>query len=387
MDLIPGTITCRSRQIENRYVVWLSGVNRYLVLEEPAFRVIDSYLSGSDKKELEKACAGDYGIPEEEATLFVSEMVETLTRLFNETAAPHDPEVPYDHEFKEKNYPCVRFLEVAGQIIEFRFENRAFEERIFPLYAHHESGARSTLADLIFELGKHGERLTMAINREKAYAWSPQDFHKLKGALSMQILNCIYRTTNDHWMGVVHASSVSLNNRSLLLPGQPGSGKSTLASLLMAAGCQLISDDFTPLSTGKCRSYPYPARISVKPGSIDLLSDHFPQLRDAGSNLARTSHDEATFLTPRQPEFHLTPGFQVAAIVFTDYNPAAGSELTRIPNLQAINSLFDETWLAPGTEAAETFLDWFFTVPCYKIEFGQSDAAVRMLLKLLDHEP
>ncbi|MEP4636984.1 MAG: HPr kinase/phosphatase C-terminal domain-containing protein [Yoonia sp.] len=46
---------------------------------------------------------------------------------------------------------------------------------------------------------------------------------------------------------LIHATSVALNGRGLLIMGRSGSGKSTLGLQLMALGCTLISDDQTEL--------------------------------------------------------------------------------------------------------------------------------------------
>lgn len=49
-------------------------------------------------------------------------------------------------------------------------------------------------------------------------------------------------------MPPMHATSVSLNGRALLITGASGSGKSALALQMMALGAGLIADDRTDLS-------------------------------------------------------------------------------------------------------------------------------------------
>ena len=46
---------------------------------------------------------------------------------------------------------------------------------------------------------------------------------------------------------VLHASSVMIEGRVLLLAGQSGRGKSDLALRLIDRGAQLVSDDYTEL--------------------------------------------------------------------------------------------------------------------------------------------
>lgn len=48
-------------------------------------------------------------------------------------------------------------------------------------------------------------------------------------------------------MITLHATSVALDDRAVLISGEPGSGKSDLALRIIEAGGQLISDDYTNL--------------------------------------------------------------------------------------------------------------------------------------------
>ena len=52
---------------------------------------------------------------------------------------------------------------------------------------------------------------------------------------------------------VIHASTVALDGRALLILGAAGSGKSTLALGLMALGCTLVADDRTQLCVAEGR--------------------------------------------------------------------------------------------------------------------------------------
>ena len=49
---------------------------------------------------------------------------------------------------------------------------------------------------------------------------------------------------------VIHASTVALDGRAVMITGRSGSGKSALALALMAAGARLVADDRTLLRAG-----------------------------------------------------------------------------------------------------------------------------------------
>lgn len=101
---------------------------------------------------------------------------------------------------------------------------------------------------------------------------------------------------------VLHASSVVLGLRGLLILGPSGSGKSALALALMGMGCTLVSDDRTEVTEGGGDLFASPpagiaGRIEARGMGI-LNAAHCPSARlvlavDLGRNE-----------TERLPRFH-----------------------------------------------------------------------------------
>ena len=72
----------------------------------------------------------------------------------------------------------------------------------------------------------------------------------------------------------IHATSVALNGRGLLICGASGSGKSSLALALMALGAELVADDQTELQrTGDAVTMQAPKTIAgmIEARGIGLL--------------------------------------------------------------------------------------------------------------------
>jgi hypothetical protein len=101
---------------------------------------------------------------------------------------------------------------------------------------------------------------------------------------------------------LLHASTVVLKGRAVVLAGDTGSGKSTLAAALVGNGAQLIADDLTPLLPDG-RVQPVPLALSLKEGSWPLLTRFFPAV------------DRLPVLEGRHPKvLYLWPGAECTAI-------------------------------------------------------------------------
>jgi hypothetical protein len=274
---------------------------------------------------------------------------------------------------------------ISGKTILFSFGDKELEEYLFPLFAYLQIPPKDAQScDLRLEFLRHQGRAYMRINKAKVYAWPFDQLHRLKGELFMQILNVIHDKIQGEWMGIIHAASVSSGKKAVMFPAQSGGGKSTLASLLMASGCQLLSDDFSPIALKNGHILAFPGNISLKTGSIPLLSKHFPELILADERLSPTKKVTVKYLKPKQPELISNRGFAPGAIVFVHYDSQKGCELEKISNLDALNDFLKESWIPDEARVAESFLEWFFGIPCYTLHYGDNLKAVQTILNLLE---
>jgi len=101
---------------------------------------------------------------------------------------------------------------------------------------------------------------------------------------------------------IVHATTVALNGRAVLLMGRAGAGKSTTALSMMALGADLISDDQTILASQDGRlmaSCPPPLRGLIEARGLGLLNA--PTVDQAEVVLcADLDHEETERLPPRR---------------------------------------------------------------------------------------
>lgn len=86
----------------------------------------------------------------------------------------------------------------------------------------------------------------------------------------------------------LHAGVVGWRGRAIVLPGSSHAGKSTLVAALVAAGATYYSDEYAVLDV-RGRVYPFPRRLSLRPGPFGSgrvdLSHRTPRGAEAASPL------------------------------------------------------------------------------------------------------
>lgn len=386
MDLQSHLKEFRYRQINDTYVVWLASMNRYLQLKEPAFGILQSFAEGAKPQETALELSRKYQLPEKTAYTLTRNVTQTLAELVSSYQEKMNPRLPQHTLPGVFEVYSEKFITIYDKVFRFTFASEALEQFIYPVLSHLECPVPPPAWDVHFEVFKFGEKISLRLNKEQNYAWPMDQAYKLKGGLFLQLINTLYHMRDESWMGVIHASSVSLGKSALIFPAQAGGGKSTLASLMMAHGCKLISDDFTPISAKDSLLYTFPGRISLKPGSLPLLSSYFPELKDVPDHHFPYAENSMKFLSPVLAENSETTGFSAKAIVFVQYDQDVECEVERLKPLDAINRFLTESWLSSTPQSAACFLDWYFTIPCISLRYRDHNKAVAQLIRLLSDD-
>ncbi len=360
------------------FVVWLAPANRYMQLQEPAFRVLEDWDNKIPVEQIIAGCVAEYGLESGEARQFVTGIIAQLQSLVNsyhETAKPELlpegvplPGIP----FTTKNY------EINGKNFLFRYFHPDLQEWIHPGLSYLEGAIPANGADGSFDLFFSGDRAILQINGNTTWDCFGADVERYIGLVYLQLLNRIHQTSDDFWMGAVHASAVSAGAGAILFTAPSGSGKSTLAALLMKQGYQVLSDDFSPVSLNDSRIFPFPDGLSVKSRSLPVLKSYFPSLENAGERLSSGAIEVflpiATGLLPSPAP--------VRAIVFVKYDAATDCELEMAENLAVMDAFLQQLWLPPAHEVASRFLDWFFEIPCYRLTYSDHAKMVEAVEEL-----
>ena len=367
------------RQIEDTYVVWLAPANRYMQLQEPAFRILEDWTHKLPESQIILNCELQFNLRMDEAQRFVREVTNQLKSLVSQYS--EDKIVSGSHEevpLPDLESFSTKYYRINGKNFRFRYSDQGLQELIHPGFEYLEHQISELKADHEFNLFYSGDQAILQTDGQSTWKCPDSKLENFVGLVYLQLLNCIHHSTDADWMGAVHASAVSAGNGAVLFTAPSGSGKSTFAAMLMNQGYQVLSDDFSPISLNHAKVYPFPEGISVKNRSLQVLQSYFPSLAGTGSCLPNDVREVFLPLTKGE----LPSPASVKAIVFLQYDPAVELEFKKIPNLDAMDRFLQQLWLPPTTEVASHFMDWYFQIPCYTLHYSDTTKAINSLSNL-----
>jgi len=358
--------------IEGTYVVWFAPANRFMQLQEPAFRLLQDWTNKLPESQIIKKCADEYKLQLSEARRFLMEVtvqLQSLTKSYiqNKIVSHCYESKPLEIEWFTTKIYCINGINFL-----FRFGDPDLEALINPGFGYLEKKLIESKVNHRFDLYYCGGLAILQIDRQTTWKCPYSSLEYFVGLVYMQMINRIHHLTDANWMGAVHASAVSSGKGAVLFAAPSGCGKSTFTALLMNHGYRVLSDDFSPISLIDAKVYSFPKGISVKNGSLKVLQSNLLSLNKKENALPH--HTREIFIPIITGEM-LAP-VPVNAIVFLQYNPSVEVELKRISNLNSLSRFLQQLWLLPTRKAASGFMEWYFTLPCYTLRYSNSGKAI-----------
>ena len=374
-----------ARSAGDKKIVWLQPSNSYLLLEISAYTVFKGIMNRIDHHVIGEELSVSYDLPPAEALRYVEEIAVMIEKLSGQTTDVSGMASAFDHPYIAGPIHSLRHYKINGQRYAVEYATEHLENLVHPKFAYLECNAGRE-ADHTFQLFQKDGQSVLRVNGEIIGHWLPDLEHYLSGKISMELVNRTYHKNEADWMGVFHASAISSQNKCLMFAGDSGSGKSTICAILMAAGFNLVADDFIPVDGLSGRVYPFPAALSVKKSALAPLMKLFPGLAEADEFSYPAMEKTVRYLPPElQPE-NFQVGYPCKALVFVSYKEHSGMTLETLSKEISFQKLIPDSWISPLEANAERFLDWFLDLPCYQLTYSNSEEMVIAIQKLFNDD-
>ena len=374
-----------SKKIGSAHLVWFQNSNSYLRLEDPAWYVFRKTIRRHRAETIAAEFALRYGLSMNESLIFVRD-IRSKTEELNRTEPATNQN---DHSVTEGNEHhfrpwSVHHYRLGNRGFTFAYETSDFEDYLHPLLSHLETTIEQEDCPL-FELLASNERIVFRFNGEVKGSWTFDETHLVKGMIFMFLINVMHDKTEADWLMTVHASAITNGKKTILFTAAPGNGKTTIAALLQARGYPIVADDFVPIERSTLMAWPFPIAMSVKEGSMELLSPLMPGLQQKPVNYI-SPEKIVRYLSPAGIPGETPEAFPVREIVMISYNPEVDLTWEKLDALSGISLLLDQAWVSPGRENAQAFLDRIVTLPFYRLTYSNNEKALEVITKLLDHD-
>lgn len=197
-------------------------------------------------------------------------------------------------------------------------------------------------------------------------------------------VNWAFAMRGNHHL-LLHAGVVERGGRAVILPALPASGKSTLTAALSTRGFRLLSDEFAVVRLADAALLPIPRAVALKNESIEIIRAFAP---DAvlGPEFPKTRKGRVAHLAPSEASVAARAVAAVPAlVVFPMYTPGLTAEVEPFPKARAFTKLsvnsFNYELLGPA--GFDTVGALISRCGCYQLRFGELDAAIAAISRLL----
>ncbi len=369
-----------SISLGEKKILWLSNVNKYLLVIPPTDKIIALLYSGENEKSIVKYCVEKLSFSSAEAI----QTVEVIKRNLNNIASVNSTgSVLNNKNITCPSFKCKRYYRINQIVFFIEYETPEIEYLVHPKFAHLEI-PKNVNVKHHFQLFFFNSEIMLMVNGKTIGSWKKELEHFMTGKVSMEILQKIYGNKENDWMAVFHAAGISNRKESILFLGDSGNGKSTLSAILLASGFDVLADDFLPIESKTLKICSFPAAISVKKHAIDLLIPSFPELNNAKEYSYPLFNKTVRYLSNPKSSTGVPKKVRCKALVFVKYEAGAKIKFEPLDQEVAFQKLVPDSWISPKEQNAIQFLNWFKKLPTYELRYSNNDAMIKTIKNIFD---
>ena len=366
------------------HALWFKESRSFLLLEEPAFDVYRMQQEKMDRQEIVDFCQAKYGHIERRVGSFVDEVSGLLADYNSPKAAQQlSQKEHFDDTVKAAHIIESVVYKIDNKTIRINYGHKNLFHAIHPLQAH-LAISENEEANHVIDCFVEGDTLICKYNGKLVEAFKTDAVEYFTGNVRQLQYSIVFDKGFYDWMAMLHASGVVQDKQAVLFSAAAGSGKTTISALLKAKGYGYLSDDFIAVDkTG--RASPFPAAISVKEGSVPVLSEFYPELQK--------TPEEHTFIgkTVRyipvcNTDESTADGVPVKAFVFVQYSANAKAVFKAVQKREALQLLLKETWVNPEPEFVKAFFDWIDRTEFYRLTYSRTEEALATVKTILEEK-
>ncbi|WP_299778134.1 hypothetical protein [uncultured Formosa sp.] len=357
------------QSVNDFMILWFEKSNQYTIIDSGLYFCIQTFLDAKNLDDCVNVYKNTFQFTSEKANAIFLDVKQFLLDRNIPTKRELNPtkySIDITNRKFTKYYTCGTFY------FEIHFQSELLINYIHPQLQHLETSKHST-PDFWFDIYEEHNQIKLFTNNHFVRSCNSKDFHELQGKFNMELICALHNKKEHDWLGLLHASTISNNSKSVMLIGTSGSGKSTLTTLLTRHGYDLVADDTTPILRDNLNTYYFPGGISVKPGAFPTIKPFINNFDDLPQSYLRAFKGGIKYVSTPLPNLTNT---SCNKIVLVNYKANSKTLLEPINAKTALEILIPDSWISPKPENAKAFLKWINTVTFYKLTYSNNQDAI-----------
>lgn len=374
-----------SRKFNDKHVVWFEESNQWVAFEKPAYTVYKRLNKGKNPKKISRKISEKYSLEKMHAYEFVIEIKNELKKItLNEKrdADKHPKSIncfQINSEIPKEN--VIHYYTIQNTSIRIDYSN---QKLAYYLHAPYQFYAikKVRIADHNFKVEQSENAFCLFRSELKVNTFN--SISELKHAFTKEIMKAIYHINGDDWFAWIHASAITNGVKSIIFSSESGAGKSTIATLLQSRGFGVLTDDMVFMNKKDCFAYPVPAALSIKEGSLSILSAYFPSLKAEDLEEYTYGKRKVRYIPPNPDLNDIIKPTPVSDIIFIRYKPGARLSFKKLKKFDSFQRFHKEAWMNGSKKSAKTFINWFESLNYYELEYSDSKSALNLVSELIN---
>ena len=350
---------------KNESLIYLKKVNKFLVVGNENLKLIEAY---SNKSINNFKIYLKNNFPKN-----ANNIEKDINKLFTVERKSIDnhkikfkkPKKIFQFNFKiENSYYCIEYNDgkiisaVLGLLNHLQFDSNNLSEKIY-VYC--------------------SEKYCVLIIKNKKLIFKREESHILSGRIISHLTSNLHHIKYKSWTGFLHGTTISKNNKGVIIMGKSGSGKTISSSILLKNGFDLVCDDMSPLTRQGKIGY-FPNAMSVKPSGYKKIE----QLLDHNFHICETTG-------PKGPTKYIYPKNNYSKkkiipcikIIKINFNKNSNIKINKIENKDLLIHFLDDSFINMNNVAAKSFINWYLNCECFEITYSKDKDLVTAINEII----
>jgi len=345
-------------------LIYLKKVNKFLVVGKENLKLIDAYLKKSKNdfdSYLRKSFPRKFkAIKEDLQKLFKVERKSILNQNF---------------KFKKPKKTHYFNFRIENRYYSIEYNNSKIISSVLGLLNHLKANAQTNSEKIHIYSSKNYCQLKI---NNKNLIFRKNESHILSGRIISHLTSNLHQIKYKSWSGFLHGTTVSKNNKGVLIIGKSGSGKTLSSSVLIKNGFDLVCDDMSPLTREGEIGF-FPNALSVKPSGykkIDqLIKNDFHVCETIGPK------GPTKYIYPKNNDLKVKK-IQCQKIVKISFKKNSKLRVDKIDNKDLLIHFLDDSFINMNNLSAKSFINWFLNCKCFTITYSRDNDLLRALKKI-----